>query len=175
MVYGPGNARYATVSNGQTELRMDKVFLHAPISLRGSVVNRNLFAERLQVAIEQQGLTYEEAARRIRQFLPQSSRLSGVSIWQYANGKAFPRRRSLLQAIGRALDLDVSDIISEGNSPRSLQVHTGAIKHGGARITDQCDGYANIILSCCVSWSDAIKIIDSLTGSEEIEEQETEA
>src|SRR5918998_1123374 len=110
MVYGPGNARYPKVSNGQTELRMDKVFLHAPISLRGSVVNRNLFAERLQVAIEQQGLTYEEAARRIRQFLPQSSRLSGVSIWQYANGKAFPRRRSLLQAIGRALDLDVSDI-----------------------------------------------------------------
>lgn len=153
---------------------MDKtVFFHTPGSLRGSVVNRNLFAERLQAAIEQQGLTYEEAARRIRQLLPQNSRLSGVSIWQYANGKAFPRRRSLLLAIGRALDMDVSDIVSESDTSPKIQVHAGCAEHGGARITDGCDGYANVTLSCRVSWSDAIRIIDSLTGSREFEEPGT--
>ncbi len=155
---------------------MDKtVFFHTPGSLRGSVVNRNLFAERLQAAIELQGLTYEEAARRIRQHLPQNSRLSGVSIWQYANGKAFPRRRSLLLAIGRALDMNVSDIVSENDTSPRIQVHSGCVEHDGARITDHCDGYANITLSCCVSWSEAIRIIDSLIGPQGFEKSEADA
>src|SRR3712207_459841 len=80
---------------------------------RSLLVDRAAFAKRLQAAIDRNGLTYEEIARRAREHLPASERLSAVSVWQYAKAKSFPRRMSYIEALGKALGIEPDELLVE--------------------------------------------------------------
>ena len=132
------------------------------------MIDRPLFAARLQAALEEQALTYEEAARRAREHLPPNSRLSGVSIWQYANGKAFPRRHGHLRAIVKALHLDVDDL----GLPTTAALDQVVAGSGDSRVRveDLGNGRASLLITTEVAWPTAVKILSFLTdepGSDE--------
>jgi transcriptional regulator with XRE-family HTH domain len=126
--------------------------------------SRKAFARRLQEAINRTGLTYEETARRAREHLPADARLSSVSVWQYANGKTFPRQVSYLEALGKALEIPAEDLLSaeeNGHSaggdplkPHDSQVRVEDLGHGRARLTVSAD----------LPWPTALKVLSLLKG-----------
>jgi len=133
--------------------------------------DRAVFASRLQEAIDRQGLTYEETARRAREYLPSDARLSAVSVWQYANGKTFPRRLSYIEALSRVLEIEPEELLAKpetsvgGESvdearspPRSAtQVRVEDLNHGRARL----------IIDVEVPWPLALRVLALLKVPDE--------
>ncbi len=128
------------------------------------LVDRAAFAKRLQAAIDRNGLTYEEIARRARQHLPASERLSSVSVWQYAKAKSFPRRMSYIEALGKVLGVEPQDLLAEhGQEQRDDQRPFPAGSQ--VRLTDLGDGRATLTVQTDVPWPTALKVLDILVNS----------
>ncbi|HEY8384036.1 MAG TPA: hypothetical protein VIL09_18000 [Microvirga sp.] len=130
---------------------------------RPSPVNKAVFAKRLQAAIDRRGLTYEETARRAREHLPASARLSSVSVWQYANAKTFPRRMSYVEALSKVLEIEPDDLLSEGDAAELAQL-PGAEAQSQIRLEDLGEGRARLHVDTDVPWPLALKILELLKG-----------
>ncbi len=124
---------------------------------------REGFAARLLAAIEQRGLTYEEAARLVQKHLPPGAHLSSVSLWQYAHGKAFPRRARYIEAISKAFALDL-------NSPTAMTLSgpggTDSLTGSEGRqinLEDVGKGRVRLYINTIVSWSLATRILRLFT------------
>src|SRR3712207_4642887 len=134
--------------------------------------HRRILAARLQAALEQQELTYEEAARRVREHLPSTARLSNVSLWQYANGKAYPRRRSLLTAIGQALSIPVSYLMASGPAEGEDESPAQSSGDSQIRVEDLGDGRASLAINLVVAWPTAVRILAYLTGGTRVDDEQ---
>ncbi len=124
---------------------------------------REGFAARLLAAIEQRGLTYEEAARLVQKHLPPGAHLSSVSLWQYAHGKAFPRRATYIEAISKAFALDLSSptaMISAGAGGMDSSTSTEGRQ---INLEDVGKGRARLYINTIVSWSLATKVLRLFT------------
>ncbi len=120
---------------------------------------RKEFATRLLAAIDQQGLTYEEAARLVQAYLPPGLQLSSVSLWQYAHGKAFPRRTNYIEAISRAFNINLNisadiaspdfDGMDRSAGPEDRQIN----------LEDLGQGRVRLYIGAIISWRLAAKII----------------
>ncbi len=126
--------------------------------------NKQAFARQLQRAVEQSGLTYEEIARRAREHLPPGTRLSGASIWQYANGKTFPRKMAYIEAISSALDLDVNSLLVEGEQAAETVGSSVEEQESSVRVADLGNGRAKLTIAMEVEWPVALRILSILTS-----------
>jgi transcriptional regulator with XRE-family HTH domain len=134
---------------------------------RSLLVDRAAFAKRLQAAIDRNGLTYEEIARRAREHLPASERLSGVSVWQYAKAKSFPRRMSYIEALGKALGVEPDELLIEredGFGDNEV-APTKAPQNTHVRLTDLGDGRAALFVNAPVPWPIALKVLEVLKSA----------
>jgi transcriptional regulator with XRE-family HTH domain len=133
--------------------------------------DRAMFARRLQAAIDRLGLTYEETARRAREFLPPEARLSSVSVWQYARGKTFPRRMSYVEALSRVLDVSPNDLLQPMPGEEAAgSTEGGLIRPGPSephiRLEDLGDGRARLDLTLDLPWPAALQILQIAKGSQ---------
>lgn len=69
------------------------------------------FAEAVHLAIKRSGLTYRQAAMKLKPHLPQGVLISDVSLWSYAKGRARPRRIDVVKAISCAFDISLEELI----------------------------------------------------------------
>jgi len=131
--------------------------------------DRAVFASRLQEAIDRQGLTYEETARRAREFLPSDARLSAVSVWQYANGKTFPRRLSYIEALSRVLEIEPEELLAKPETPaegaEETKAQTGSPTQ--VRVEDLNHGRARLIIDVEVPWPLALRVLALLKVPDE--------
>jgi len=130
--------------------------------------DRAMFARRLQAAIDRLGLTYEETARRAREFLPADARLSSVSVWQYARGKTFPRRMSYVEALSRVLDVTTDELLLPSSEDDSGGTSGGSIAPGAEphiRLEDLGDGRARLDMTLDLPWPIALQILQLAKGS----------
>jgi transcriptional regulator with XRE-family HTH domain len=137
---------------------------------RPFAADRAVFASRLQEAIDRRGLTYEETARRARAHLPADTRLSAVSVWQYANGKTFPRRLSYIEALSRVLDLRPEDLLVRQEESAGLAGEGGPFPGSvgpQVRVEDLKQGRARLIIDIEVAWPLALKILSLLKVPDE--------
>lgn len=134
---------------------------------RSPLIDRVAFAKRLQAAIDRNGLTYEEVARRAREHLPQSERLSGVSVWQYAKAKSFPRRMSYIEALGKTLGVEPGELLIERDTERAEEsfLPDNAATKNYLRLTDLGNGKAALLVSAAVPWPVALKVIEVIKSS----------
>jgi len=133
---------------------------------RSLLVDRAAFAKRLQAAIDRNGLTYEEIARRAREHLPASERLSGVSVWQYAKAKSFPRRMSYIEALGKALGVEPDELLIEREDGADNEVvPTTPPRNTHVRLTDLGDGRAALYVNAPVPWPIALKVLEVLKSA----------
>jgi len=132
---------------------------------RSVLVDRASFARRLQAAIDRNGLTYEEIARRAREHLATDERLSSVSVWQYAKAKSFPRRMSYIEALGKVLGVEPDDLLA-GDDEASSAVETWTETPGGQiRLSDLGNGRATLTVNAEIPWPTALKVLELLKGS----------
>lgn len=121
---------------------------------------RAAFAHRLLSAISDRNLAYGVVAERARAYLPRDARLSGVSVWQYATGKSFPRHRLYVDALARALEIPLGELLtplSSGKRPAA----------GIMRIEVRENGRAMLYLDVELSWAATIKILHAINGDGE--------
>ncbi len=126
------------------------------------MIDKTMFAARLQVALEEQGLTYEEAARRMREYLPPNARLSGVSVWQYANAKAFPRQRSYLDAISCVFGFEPYEFITFNASRADEKRSVSNPQDGQVHVDDLGQGRAKLCIAAEVTWPVALRVLSYL-------------
>jgi transcriptional regulator with XRE-family HTH domain len=140
--------------------------------------DRAMFARRLQAAIDRLGLTYEETARRAREYLPPEARLSSVSVWQYARGKTFPRRMSYVEALSRVLDVTPNDLLlpAPGEDAAAAPAEGGLIRPGPSephiRLEDLGDGRARLDLTLDLPWPVALQLLQIAKGSQSQESKD---
>lgn len=140
---------------------------------RSILIDRAAFATRLQAAIDRNGLTYEEIARRAREHLSSGERLSGVSVWQYAKAKSFPRRIRYVEALGKVLGVGPDDLLVERQSDfRGEYANTAQdvpqrqdSPQSQIRLTDLGNGRATIIVNADLPWPVALKVLEVLRSS----------
>lgn len=146
--------------------------MNTPRSNRPFSADRAVFASRLQEAIDRQGLTYEETARRAREHLPSDARLSAVSVWQYANGKTFPRRLSYIEALSRVLDIEPEDLLAKPDAVPGGESADDARAPGRSatqvRVEDLNHGRARLIIDVEVPWPLALRVLALLKVPDEV-------
>ena len=79
-------------------------------SLRVSASAKAAFARRLAALMDERGLSGAEAARRMREYLPERARVSKANLWQYLHGKVMPSPQ-YLDALCSALGVERSELI----------------------------------------------------------------
>jgi transcriptional regulator with XRE-family HTH domain len=145
--------------------------MNTPRSNRPFSADRAVFASRLQEAIDRQGLTYEETARRAREHLPSDARLSAVSVWQYANGKTFPRRLSYIEALSRVLDIEPEDLLAKpdtvAGSESADETRAPGRSATQVRVEDLNHGRARLIIDVEVPWPLALRVLALLKVPDE--------
>jgi len=132
--------------------------------------DRAVFASRLQEAIDRQGLTYEETARRAREHLPSDARLRAVSVWQYANGKTFPRRLSYIEALSRVLEIEPAELLARPDPSGGPDAEEGRSPDKSltqVRVEDLNDGRARLIIDIEVAWPLALRVLAMLKVPDE--------
>jgi transcriptional regulator with XRE-family HTH domain len=131
--------------------------------------DRAVFASRLQEAIDRQGLTYEETARRAREHLPSDARLSAVSVWQYANGKTFPRRLSYIEALSRVLEIEPEALLAKPEPSAADAEESRGLGRSltQVRVEDLNHGRARLIIDIEVAWPLALKVLALLKVPDE--------
>ena len=131
------------------------------------------FAERLRAAIERKGWSPSETARQVSQHLGRHDRFSRAHLWQYLQGKSFPRTR-YLRALSRALDVRPEDLVPSPPSRRtrvapdteSSPTSGAKAQRSGSRglvhVRDYGDGTALVQVAERVSWETALAVIELL-------------
>ena len=138
---------------------------------RSPPIDRAAFASRLQAAIDRNGLTYEEIARRAREHLSSGERLSSVSVWQYAKAKSFPRRISYVEALGKVLGVNPDDLLAERRSdfrrdPADENHHSPPGEPPSQiKLTDLGDGRAAVVVNADLPWPVALKVLEILKST----------
>ncbi|HEX2510097.1 MAG TPA: hypothetical protein VHK66_06205 [Microvirga sp.] len=139
---------------------------------RSPPIDRAAFASRLQAAIDRNGLTYEEIARRAREHLSSGERLSSVSVWQYAKAKSFPRRISYVEALGKVLGVEPDDLLVERRSDFRQELADRNDSRPGEnpppgqiKLTDLGDGRAAVVVNADLPWPVALKVLEILKST----------
>ncbi len=133
---------------------------------------RAAFAHRLLSAISDRNLAYGVVAERARAYLPRDARLSGVSVWQYATGKSFPRHRLYVDALARALEIPPGELLTplssgEGRSEDLSDIGGKRHSAGIMRIEVRENGRAMLYLEVELSWAATIKILHAINADGE--------
>ena len=85
-------------------------------SPRVSAAAKAAFARRLAALMGERGLSGAETARRMREHLPESARISKANLWQYLHGKVMPSPQ-YLDALCSALGVERSELIPGFQAP----------------------------------------------------------
>lgn len=129
---------------------------------------RRISPQKLMEAIRSKGLTFSEAARRARKYLPADSRLSHTSIWSYATGRASPKRLSYIEAIEKSMGVEphgLSDPPIARTAPASREpIDPTMLPEPSISVVDNGDGSTFLNISATVPWSVAIVILEKLKG-----------
>jgi hypothetical protein len=122
-------------------------------------------------AIRSKGLTFVEAAERAKRHLPDGSRLSHVSVWSYATGRATPKRLTYIEAIEKAVGVGphgLSGESSNGASPPEEHSEDPAGPSDAPEVIlvvdDVNSDQAHIKLQLSVPWPVALQILEVLKG-----------
>ena len=138
------------------------------------------FAARLRAAIDRNGWTATEAARRVSNLLGPKDKFSRAHLWQYLNGKSLPRTR-YLRALSRALDVRPEDLIprtsrvaekaraeaDHGPSASALGETFRSGPSGIVHIRDFGDGTALLQVSERIPWETALAVMRLLKTPED--------
>lgn len=140
-------------------------------------------ADRLRLAIQRSGWTYAQAAEAVRRHLPEDTKLSPVSIWSYATGRAAPRRASYIEAIEAAFRVPPGGLAGPNRSGREHSANSPTFHTTQASrpsfsdevnmatpastliLADTSDGKVRIKIDATVSWDVGLKIVDILKPS----------
>ena len=85
-------------------------------SPRVSAAAKAAFARRLAALMGERGLSGAETARRMREHLPESARISKANLWQYLHGKVMPSPQ-YLDALCSALGVERSALVPDLKPP----------------------------------------------------------
>lgn len=136
-------------------------------------IDRTVFAPLLKRAIKARGLSYHRAADLVRERLPESSRLSHVSIWHYASARATPRRIEVFRALCDAFDLDYElgqDTLPSTN-PSQDAARSDDLSDSGPGgqllLRDSGGGIAFVRFEAEIDWDKALQIAKIL-GKEDV-------
>lgn len=102
------------------------------------------FADTLWRLIKERGLSYREASLRARPFLPTGVELSDVSVWNYAKGRAKPRRLAVVEALARGLEVSVDELLGRHRD--------------GVSVRPNGDGTAVVAVQMSISLDAAVEI-----------------
>jgi len=131
------------------------------MELNGKNVRKEIFAKRVRREITRKGLTYDEVARHMREHLPADTRLSTVSIWAYANGRALPRKPAYLQALAKTLGVDVHELLQDrgASAEGSESVTPQEAAERMLKVTDLDGDRAVLQIKQNLNWTVALEII----------------
>jgi transcriptional regulator with XRE-family HTH domain len=121
------------------------------------------FAERLETAMMQKGLSLAEVTRRVAERLP-TGRFTRSNLSHYRSGRSLPRA-NVLDALSRVLEIPVDQLAAStesGIEPVAQQGPTGNLPV--LRVEDAGDGHVFLQLNQRLSWPDALRVLQALRG-----------
>ena len=117
------------------------------------------FAERLETAMMQKGLSLAEVTRRVAELLP-TGRFTRSNLSHYRSGRSLPRA-NVLDALSKVLEIPVDQLATEsGIEPVAQQGPAGDLPV--LRVADAGDGHVFLQLNQRLSWPDALRVLQAL-------------
>lgn len=128
------------------------------------LIDRVEFARMTKYGIKSKGLTYKAVSEMLNSAVP-GAKVSDVSIWSYAQGKAAPRRLWVYKALEEVLEISYDRLF--------VRRDDDAAPPEGSDVTDDrvmvrdVGGRAEMRIKVCVPWPTALKILDLIKSDEE--------
>jgi transcriptional regulator with XRE-family HTH domain len=133
---------------------------------QAALFRKKAFSERLRAAMDRQGLSVNELARRVQDELP-GEEFNAVNLSHYRAGRSLPRPR-YLSALSKAVGISATDLISPDDIRTPLE--PAAIEDEAAdqapafHIKDLADGQAWLQINQRLPWPLALRILQALKG-----------
>jgi transcriptional regulator with XRE-family HTH domain len=130
------------------------------------MIDKLQFSQTLKAAIKERGLSYQQATDLVCDKLPEGLSLSAVSLWNYANGKALPRRIEVLEALRGEFHIESVNRGSENARETAIDEARQTISESEDSreflLKASGSGLAFIRFAAELEWDKAIKIVQIL-------------
>ena len=138
---------------------------------------RAAFGERLRAVIQERGWTLSEAARQVREQLPDGAKFTPANISHYVSGRSLPRPL-YLEALTTALGVDAGDLMSQDNTPtrktngsqsEHVQLQQEEARETPALHMQDLGDRVRLQINQELPWPVALKVLRALKGSSDSE------